>query len=54
VKDRQDIVHEKANGIVLRATEQPVDIGTAAGTAFLDMLGVSAEFETSLRPRTAS
>jgi Resolvase, N terminal domain len=33
----------------LKATEQPVDTGTAAGKAFLDMLGVFAEFETNLR-----
>jgi DNA invertase Pin-like site-specific DNA recombinase len=33
----------------LRSTVQPVDTGTAAGKAFLDMLGVSAEFETNLR-----
>jgi DNA invertase Pin-like site-specific DNA recombinase len=46
----QDIVHElKAKGVALRATEQPVDTGTAAGKAFLDMLGVFAEFETNLR-----
>jgi DNA invertase Pin-like site-specific DNA recombinase len=31
------------------ATEQPVDTRTAAGKAFLDMLGVFAEFETNLR-----
>jgi DNA invertase Pin-like site-specific DNA recombinase len=50
LKDLQDIVHElKAKGVALRATEQPVDTGTAAGKAFLDMLGVFAEFETSLR-----
>ena len=50
VKDLQDIVHElRAKGVALRATEQPVDTGTAAGKAFLDMLGVFAEFETSLR-----
>jgi DNA invertase Pin-like site-specific DNA recombinase len=50
VKDLQDIVHElKAKGIALKATEQPVDTGTAAGKAFLDMLGVFAEFETNLR-----
>ncbi len=35
--------------MALRATEQPVDTGTAAGKAFLDMLGVFAEFETNLR-----
>jgi DNA invertase Pin-like site-specific DNA recombinase len=35
--------------VALRATEQPIDTGTAAGKAFLDMLGVFAEFETNLR-----
>jgi DNA invertase Pin-like site-specific DNA recombinase len=46
LKDLQDIVHEmKDKGVALRATEQPV--GT--GKAFLDMLGVFAEFETNLR-----
>jgi len=50
LKDLQDIVHElKARGVALKATEQPVDTGTAAGKAFLDMLGVFAEFETNLR-----
>jgi DNA invertase Pin-like site-specific DNA recombinase len=54
LKDLQDIVHElKHKGVALRATEQPVDTGTASGTAsgkaFLDMLGVFAEFETNLR-----
>ena len=50
LKDLQDIVHElKARGVALRATEQPIDTGTAAGKAFLDMLGVFAEFETNLR-----
>lgn len=50
VKDLQNIVHElKARGVALRATEQPVDTGSAAGKAFLDMLGVFAEFETNLR-----
>ena len=50
LKDLQDIVHEmKGRGVSLRATEQPVDTSTAAGKAFLDMLGVFAEFETNLR-----
>ena len=35
--------------MALRCTGQPVDTGTAAGKAFLDMLGVFAEFETALR-----
>jgi DNA invertase Pin-like site-specific DNA recombinase len=50
LKDLQDIVHElKSRGVALRATEQPIDTGTATGKAFLDMLGVFAEFETNLR-----
>jgi DNA invertase Pin-like site-specific DNA recombinase len=50
MKDLQDIVHElEEKGVALRATEQTVDTGTAAGKAFLDMLGVFAEFETNLR-----
>jgi DNA invertase Pin-like site-specific DNA recombinase len=50
LKDLQDIVHELKNrGVALRATEQPVDTGAAAGKAFPDMLGVFAEFETNLR-----
>ena len=50
MKALQDIMHElKAKSVALHATEQPVDTGTAAGKAFLDMLGVFAEFETSLR-----
>jgi DNA invertase Pin-like site-specific DNA recombinase len=50
LKDLQDIVNELKNrGVALRATEQPVDTSTAAGKAFLDMLGVFAEFETNLR-----
>lgn len=50
MKDLQDIVHDlKERGVALRATEQPVNTATAAGKAFLDMLGVFAEFETNLR-----
>lgn len=50
MKDLQDIVHElKGRGVSLKATEQPTDTGTAAGKAFLNMLGVFAEFETNLR-----
>ena len=36
-------------GAHLAATEQPADASTAVGKAFLDMLGVVAEFETTLR-----
>ncbi len=39
----------KAKGATLRATEQPINTSTAAGKAFLDMLGLFAEFETNLR-----
>lgn len=50
MKDLQEIVHElKGRGVSLKAIEQPIDTGTAAGKAFLDMLGVFAEFETNLR-----
>jgi DNA invertase Pin-like site-specific DNA recombinase len=43
-------VHDlKAKGVALKATEQPINAGSAAGKAFLDMLGVFAEFETNLR-----
>jgi DNA invertase Pin-like site-specific DNA recombinase len=43
-------VHElRTRGVKLKATEQPINTGTAAGKAFLDMLGVFAEFETNLR-----
>src|SRR6202042_2972248 len=50
IGDLQDIVRAlKAKGAVLKATEQPIDTGTAAGKCFLDMLGVFAEFETNLR-----
>ena len=50
MRDLQNIVHElKQMGVSLRATEQPIDTSTSAGKAFLDMLGVFAEFETNLR-----
>ncbi|WID98157.1 recombinase family protein [Bosea vestrisii] len=39
----------ETKGVSLRATEQPIDTGTAAGRAFLQMLGVFAEFETAIR-----
>jgi DNA invertase Pin-like site-specific DNA recombinase len=39
----------KAKGVSLKATEQPIDTSTPAGKAFLQMLGVFAEFETALR-----
>jgi len=50
IGDLQDVVRAlKAKGVALRATEQPIDTSTAAGKAFLDMLGVFAEFEANLR-----
>jgi DNA invertase Pin-like site-specific DNA recombinase len=50
IKDLQDIVFTlKERGVTLKATEQPIDTRSAAGKAFLDMLGVFAEFETNLR-----
>lgn len=50
IKNLQDIVFMlKEQGVTLKATEQPIDTRSAAGKAFLDMLGVFAEFETNLR-----
>jgi len=50
LRDLQNLVHElKCKEIGLKAIEQPVDTSTAAGKAFLDMLGVFAEFETNIR-----
>ena len=50
IRDLQNLVHDlKERGVTIKATEQPIDTGTAAGKAFLDMLGVFAEFETNLR-----
>jgi len=50
LRDLQNIVHDfERRGITLRAIEQPIDTSSAAGKAFLDMLGVFAEFETNLR-----
>ena len=48
--DLEGIVRElTSKGVHLKATEQPVDTSTPAGRAFLQMLGVFAEFETALR-----
>ena len=50
VADLQDIVRTlKSKSVSLKATDQPIDTASAAAKAFLDMLGVFAEFETSLR-----
>ncbi|SEL95569.1 Site-specific DNA recombinase [Sphingomonas palmae] len=50
VRDLETIVEKvRKRGAFLRATEQPVDTSTPAGKAFLQMLGVFAEFETALR-----
>lgn len=39
----------EARGVALKATEQPIDTASATGRAFLQMLGVFAEFETAIR-----
>lgn len=50
LRDLQNLVHElEGQNIKLRATEQSIDTSSASGKAFLDMLGVFAEFETRLR-----
>lgn len=50
IGDLANIVRQiEAKGVGLACTEQPVDTSTAAGKAFLGMLGVFAEFETNIR-----
>lgn len=50
IADLASIVRElEAKGAALKAIEQPIDTSTAAGRAFLQMLGVFAEFETAIR-----
>lgn len=50
VADLEAIVARiRERGAFLRATEQPIDTATPAGKAFLQMLGVFAEFETAIR-----
>ena len=50
VSDLEAIVATiKAAGADLKSTEQPIDTSTPAGVAFLQMLGVFAQFETALR-----
>jgi DNA invertase Pin-like site-specific DNA recombinase len=48
--DLEGIVRQLANkGANLKAVEQPIDTASPAGRAFLQMLGVFAEFETAIR-----
>ena len=50
IADLAGIVGElTAKGVTLRATQQPIDTASPAGRAFLQMLGVFAEFETAIR-----
>lgn len=50
IRDLQNIVYDlDKKGVVLSATEQPIQTNTSAGKCFLDMLGVFGEFETNLR-----
>jgi len=50
LRDLQNLVYDlRKNHIEFKAIEQPIDTSSAAGKAFLDMLGVFAEFETNLR-----
>jgi DNA invertase Pin-like site-specific DNA recombinase len=50
VADLEKIVGQlREKGAHLRATEQPIDTSTPAGVAFLQMLGVFAQFETAIR-----
>lgn len=50
VADLESIVKTiRDRGAHLQATEQPIDTSSPAGMAFLQMLGVFAQFETALR-----
>ena len=50
IADLSNIVRElESKGVALKATDQPIDTSSAAGKAFLGMLGVFAEFETNIR-----
>jgi DNA invertase Pin-like site-specific DNA recombinase len=50
VSDLETIVAKvKAKGAFLKAIDQPIDTSSPAGVAFLQMLGVFAQFETAIR-----
>lgn len=50
VKDLSNIVEElSAKGAAIEIIDQKIDTATSSGRAFLQMLGVFAEFETNLR-----
>jgi DNA invertase Pin-like site-specific DNA recombinase len=50
IRDLSNLVHDlDSKGVFLQATEQPINTSTAAGKAFLGILGVFAEFETNIR-----
>ena len=50
VGDLEGIVETlEAKGAHLKATEQPIDTASPAGRAFMQMLGVFAQFETAIR-----
>ena len=50
MRDLMNLVHElEQGGASLLVHDQRIDTSTAAGKAFLQMLGVFAEFETNLR-----
>jgi DNA invertase Pin-like site-specific DNA recombinase len=50
IGDLQEIVRAvRAKGAALNATEQPIDTGTAAGKAFLDMTHHADGFLTSMK-----
>ncbi len=50
IADLQDILRVlKSKGATLKATEQPIDTSTPLGKFMLDILGVFAELESTLR-----
>jgi len=51
----QNLAHKlRLKGIALKAIEQPIDTSTAAGKAFLDMLGVICRIPDQYTPRTST
>jgi DNA invertase Pin-like site-specific DNA recombinase len=50
VRDLEEIVERiRSKGADLKATEQSINTGSPEGLAFLQMLGVFAQFETAMR-----
>lgn len=50
LRDLQNIIYQlKEKGVTLSATEQPIDTKSSIGKMFIDLLGLFAEFENTIR-----